>query len=151
VNPQLPNFSRVCVVGTSGSGKTTFARKLARLFEAPHIEVDALHWGPNWTVRADFVERVEAAIQQPRWVLDGNYGVVRDRTWRRATAIIWLNYSFSRVFARGLSRTLRRLVTSELLWANNRESWSRALFDPESTPWWIVRTRASRVHCPRMS
>ncbi len=39
---------RIVVIGTSGSGKTTLARELAGRLNVPHIELDALHWKPNW-------------------------------------------------------------------------------------------------------
>ena len=39
---------RVNVKGTSGSGKTTFARELAEQLGVPFVELDALHHGPNW-------------------------------------------------------------------------------------------------------
>ena len=35
-------LSRVVVVGTTCSGKTTFANRLAVLLDAPHVELDAL-------------------------------------------------------------------------------------------------------------
>ena len=40
---------RIAVVGTSGSGKTTLAHRLAQQLGIPHVELDALHWDPNWT------------------------------------------------------------------------------------------------------
>jgi len=40
---------RVSVVGTVGSGKTTFARALARKLDVPYVELDELNWGPRWT------------------------------------------------------------------------------------------------------
>src|SRR4051794_41868222 len=39
---------RVWVIGISGSGKTTLAAELARRLGVPHIELDALHHGPDW-------------------------------------------------------------------------------------------------------
>ena len=42
-------MQRIVVVGTCGSGKTTLAAELAKRIEAPHVELDALHWGPHWT------------------------------------------------------------------------------------------------------
>ncbi len=41
--------ARVAVVGLSGSGKTTVAAELARILGCPHVELDALHWGPGWS------------------------------------------------------------------------------------------------------
>ena len=59
-------MARVVVVGCSGSGKTTFARQLARLLGSPHIELDALHWLPNWVPRPtnEFRALVAQAVAQ---------------------------------------------------------------------------------------
>jgi|SRR5438105_4840170 len=40
---------KIAVLGTSGSGKTTVARELARGLGLPHVELDALFHGPGWT------------------------------------------------------------------------------------------------------
>jgi adenylate kinase family enzyme len=45
-------MARVVVIGTSCVGKTTFARSLAHVLSCPHVELDALHWQPNWTPQA---------------------------------------------------------------------------------------------------
>jgi adenylate kinase family enzyme len=50
----LRDHPRILVVGSSCSGKTTFARALAGILGRPHIELDALHWGPNWCYAPDF-------------------------------------------------------------------------------------------------
>jgi len=41
-------MNRISVIGTSGSGKTTFANKLAGILRIPHVELDALYWEANW-------------------------------------------------------------------------------------------------------
>jgi adenylate kinase family enzyme len=139
-----PDLARVVVVGTSGSGKTTFARRLATTVGSPCIELDALYWGPAWTPRGEFQQDVHAAVAQSRWVIDGNYSAVRDVIWRRATAIVWLDYSFARVFARALRRTARRLVTRERLYGGNRETIRTSLFERDGIPWWVIRTHGMR-------
>jgi adenylate kinase family enzyme len=105
---EIARFHRVVVVGTSCAGKTTFARHLATALNAPHVELDSLYWGPNWTPVPLEQSRAatDAATAGPRWVCDGNYAMVRDITWRRATALVWLNFSFPVVFTRALRRTI---------------------------------------------
>jgi len=133
-------MARVVVIGTSCAGKTTFARSLARILIFPHIELDALHWLPNWTERSvdEFRTLTAQALSQDCWVIDGNYAV--DLTWSRATTVIWLNYSFPIVLWRALTRTLRRAVTREELFAGNRESLRMAFLNRESILWWVVTT-----------
>ena len=110
-------MKRVVVIGSSCSGKTTLARRLAQVLNAPHVELDALHWGPNWTERPTEVlrEAVSERVAGDSWVVDGNYTKVQDIVWPRATDAVWLNYPFPLVFGRALWRTLSRAVTVMLI------------------------------------
>src|SRR5436853_4183216 len=94
---------RLVVIGTSGSGKTPLAGEIARRLALPHVELDALHWEPNWTEAPleRFRQRVEAAILGDRWVVDGNYNSkVRDLVWSRAEVLVWLDYPLSLIMMR---------------------------------------------------
>src|SRR5688572_31237686 len=115
-------LARVAIVGTSCAGKSTLAHSLATELDVPHIELDATYWGPNWTPVAaeQFRHRIDQLTAQPRWVCDGNYSVVRDLIWPRASAVVWLNYSFSLVFSRALRRTLTRCIRQAPLYSGNR-------------------------------
>ena len=132
---------RVVVVGTSGCGKTTFSKALSSQLGVRHIELDTLHWGPNWTAnpRDTFRANTSEAIEASTWVCDGNYSAVRDLVWARANTLMWLDYSFPVVFYRAVARTLRRLITREELFAGNRERLG-LMFDPDWIPWWVLRT-----------
>lgn len=136
----LADHQRIVVIGTSCCGKTTFSRKLANRLARPHIELDQLHWGPDWTPRIDFVTEVQKAVAAERWIVEGNYPKVRPIIRERATAVIWLNYSFPVVFGRALRRTFHRVVNQEELFGGNRESMLRSLFHPDGIPWWVIRT-----------
>jgi adenylate kinase family enzyme len=135
-------MTRVVVIGTSCVGKTTFAQALARVLSFPHVELDALYWQPNWIPRPseEFRALTAQALSQDRWVTDGNYGVVRDLVWSRATTVIWLNYGFPTVLWRAVTRTLRRVLTREELFSANRESLRMAFFSRESILWWVLTT-----------
>lgn len=137
-----PCGQRITVVGTTGSGKTTLAAQLARRFGVPHIELDALHWQPNWTEAAldVFRARVSDALAGDGWVTDGNYRKVRDIVWRRADTLVWLDYALWVTFARLFKRTMRRAFTREELWSGNRESFQKALLSRESLFLWALNT-----------
>ena len=138
------DLARVVVVGTSCAGKTTLARRLAGILGSEHVELDSVYWGPEWTPRLDFIQTVLGIAQEPRWVIDGNYSAVRDIIWRRSSAIVWLDYSFARVFSQALRRTARRIITRERLYSGNRETIRTALFDTYGIPWWVIRTHGKR-------
>jgi adenylate kinase family enzyme len=138
----LSQPARVAVVGTSCSGKSTFAAKLAHRLDVPHIELDANYWGPNWTpIEAkQFRQRVDELTSQPGWVCDGNYSVVRDIVWQRATTVIWLNYSLPVVIGRAMRRTLKRCIYKVPLFAENRETFRLSFFSRDSILLWVLRT-----------
>lgn len=137
--------SRVVIVGTSGAGKSTLARALAPVLGARLVELDALHWGPNWTEAPPETlrERVREAVSGERWVVDGNYLTVRDLVWPRADAVVWLDYERSVVMRRVIWRTLLRGLRREVLWSGNRESILRA-FGRDSIVRWAWDTHRER-------
>jgi adenylate kinase family enzyme len=138
---------RIIIVGTSGSGKSTLAEALASELDIPRIELDELHWLPNWVERDDegFRRLVAEATVGDHWVVDGNYSMIRDILWPRATDIVWLNMGRMTVFSRVLKRTLRRCLMREKLWAGNTESLRKALFSHDSILLWSLTTHGRNV------
>jgi len=141
---------RVAVVGTSGSGKSTFARRLAEMAGTPHIELDALNWQADWRDLSthdpeEFRRRVARAVAQESWVSDGNYGKVRDLILARATDLIWLDYSRPLTLRRVVWRSFRRAISQEELWpgTGNREALRRWL-DREHPIRWAWDTYHAR-------
>ena len=143
---ERPDLTRAVIIGTSGAGKTTFARALAERMGVPHIEFDAYRHGPNWTETPDdvFRRRVADAIGGGGWVADGNYSIARDIVWTRATAIVWLDYPFPVIFWRLFRRTIRRSVKREELWNGNREQLWRHFFTKDSLFLWALKTHRRR-------
>lgn len=129
----------------TSSGKSTLAETIAGRFGLNYIELDALHWEPNWQgAPLDvFRARVEKAVQQSeRWIVAGNYHVVRDIIWPKAEAVIWLDYSLGRVLWQLTRRNFKRWWTQELLWGTNREPlWTHfKLWSQESLYHWLFKT-----------
>jgi len=133
---------RIAVVGTSGSGKTTFARRAAQRLDIPHVELDALFWGPDWTPAPaeSFRARTALALSGDVWTTDGNYRKVRDIVWGRADTVVWLDYPLPLVLWRVTTRTLHRCLTGQELWGGNRETWRGAFFDGDGIILYALRT-----------
>jgi adenylate kinase family enzyme len=144
---------RVVVVGASGSGKSVLARELARRLAVPHVDLDALHWGPDWTPTPTEIlrRRVEAALAGEGWTVSGNYSALRDSIWPRADTLIWLDYPMPIVMWRVLQRTVRRCITKELLWSDNLETWRKSFFARDSIIVWAWTTwRKPRRNYPKL-
>ncbi|MCX6022470.1 MAG: adenylate kinase [Chloroflexi bacterium] len=149
----LEAHRRIVVAGVTGAGKTTLARALAHRISAATVELDAFYWEPGWTPAAPdtFRQRAAAAVQGDAWVADGNYGVVRDLVWGRATALVWLDYPLRTTMPQLLRRTLRRLATREELWNGNREPFRTLFFSRESLFLWALTSHgAQRRNYPRL-
>lgn len=137
---------RIAVVGTTGSGKTTMARRIAGRLAIKHVELDALHWGPDWTPAPieRFRELTAQALDEDAWVVDGNYGKVRDIVWGGADTVVWLDYPLLVVLGRLVWRTLRRIITREELWQGNRERFPAQFASRDSLFLWALRTYPRR-------
>lgn len=144
VEPEQPR--RIAIVGCSGSGKTTLARRLAQRLGIAHVELDAVHWGPDWTAvpRETFRASVAQALASNAWTTDGNYGAVRDIVWGRADTVVWLDYTLPVIMGRVTWRTFRRSVTGQELWNGNRERLWTAVFSRHSIIWWALTTYGRR-------
>ncbi|MBI5965149.1 MAG: AAA family ATPase [Chloroflexi bacterium] len=137
-------YQRIVVIGTTSSGKSTLASRLAEKIGGDFVELDGLYWEPNWVGATPevFRERAEAATNSQAWAVAGNYHVVRDLIWPKAEAVIWLDYSLPILFWRLLKRTIYRGITQEELWNGNREKfwWHFKIWSEESLFHWLFKS-----------
>lgn len=117
---------RIVIRGGSGVGKTTLARLLARHLDVPHVELDALHHGPNWrsASAAEMQAGVRAALDGTEgWVVDGNYDEKLEAlVLERAELVLWLDLPLGTKMIRLIGRTATRWWRAQELWNGNRES-----------------------------
>jgi hypothetical protein len=109
----------------------------------PHVELDALHHGPNWTAPEpdEFRRRVESRLAGDGWVVDGDYSSkLGDLVFERADTVVWLDQPLPLILWRLWPRTYRRIRRREELWNGNRESWRGAFWGRESLYAWTIRT-----------
>jgi adenylate kinase family enzyme len=146
---------RIAVVGSTASGKSTFAVKLAARLALRHVELDALFWRPNWTPPddEDFRAIVRREASADAWVMDGNYSRFLPITLERADAVVWLDLPLRTCLSRVIARTVRRARTRENLWASGNREDLRKLLGRDSLVWWVLKThrRRRREHVARFA
>ncbi len=137
-------LERITIIGSTGSGKSTLSRQVASALGLPVIELDAIHWRTgNWVElpKAEFRATVAEAVSAERWIVEGNYSIVRPLVWARAQSLIWLDYSLPFTMRRLVRRTSGRVLRREMLWGGNRESLVRAL-SRDSILLWLLHSHA---------
>jgi len=86
-------MERILILGSSGSGKSTFARVLGPILELPVIHLDRHYWKPGWvgTPEAEWQQIVHHLTQRERWIIDGNYRTTLDMRLQVADTVIFLD------------------------------------------------------------
>ncbi|TNF01378.1 MAG: adenylate kinase [Deltaproteobacteria bacterium] len=141
------DYSKIVIVGSSSSGKTTLGRQLSKILGQPHQELDFFNWEENWTEAKHevFRQRVDEFTSKTKWITDGNYGRVQDLTINRATLVIWLDYSLPLILSRFFRRSIRRSITKEELWNGNRETLKNSMWGKESLLAWILQVYPKNI------
>jgi adenylate kinase family enzyme len=121
---------KIVLIGSSCAGKTTLAGQLAERLGVPHVELDALHHGPNWTeaTAEELRARLDAALEPlDGWVADGNY-LAKLGTYLldQADTIVWLDLPLRTSLRRLWRRHRTRIRDRVELWNGNRETWQNA-------------------------
>ncbi|MBO5294361.1 MAG: adenylate kinase [Clostridia bacterium] len=85
---------RVIVIGSPGSGKSRFSRALHQATGLPLVHLDLLYWNADQTVvsRSVFLERLQEAVSQDAWIIDGNYASTMEMRLKNADTVFWLDY-----------------------------------------------------------
>ena len=89
-----------------------------------------------------FEAGVRAATAGDGWVADGNFSVIRELLWSRATHVVWLNFGRGTVYSRMRRRTMQRLLLRTQLSHGNRESFRLTFLSRDSILRWTVATLA---------
>jgi adenylate kinase family enzyme len=66
-------MKRAVIIGNSGGGKSTLARRLSSAWRSPHVEIDSLLWQPGWELTPVEIYNIEHArlIAEENWIIDG--------------------------------------------------------------------------------
>jgi hypothetical protein len=88
-------MDRIVIVGVSGAGKSTFAKKIHSILGMKVYHLDRAFWQRDWIgkdkeTRIDILEHF---VQEKRWIIDGNYLSSSEIHLDAADTIIFLDIS----------------------------------------------------------
>jgi adenylate kinase family enzyme len=100
---------RVLVIGSGGSGKSTFSTRLGELLNLEVHHLDKLFWHPGWveTPRDEWLKIVTELTDRDSWILDGNFSGTLDVRMRKADTVIFLDMSRWLCLWRIITRVMR--------------------------------------------
>jgi len=117
------------------------AARVGQVLQLPHVEIDALFHGPDWTVRPSFEADVRRLAGGDAWVTEWQYSQVRPLLAARAELLVWLDLGRWRVMRQVGRRTVRRSQQRQVLWNGNVEPPLWTVFtDPEHVVRWAWAT-----------
>lgn len=81
---------KIMIIGSPGSGKSTFARKLRDKSGLPLFYLDMIKHKPDRTeiLREEFNIKLAEIIKMPEWIIDGNYQRTLEVRMEKADTII---------------------------------------------------------------
>jgi adenylate kinase family enzyme len=101
---------RIAIIGRSGGGKSSLARRLGAKLATPVVHLDVLFWLPGWkeSEPEPFRERLSAAIAGEAWITDGNFTTIAgDLHLGGADTIVWVDQPRILCIRRALLRVVR--------------------------------------------
>lgn len=88
-------MNRICIIGGSGTGKTTLAKNLGKQLNLPVYYIDGIHHLENWRIR-NKDERDKIILEktdEDKWIIDGTYSSTLKQRLEKSDCAIYLDYS----------------------------------------------------------
>ena len=85
---------KIIVLGCSGSGKSTFSRKLHEVTHLPLIHLDNIWWKEDRThiSREEFDQKLDEILEGDKWIIDGDYSRTYEARFKACDTVIFLDY-----------------------------------------------------------
>ena len=118
-------MKRILIIGSSGAGKSSLAKRLHDKSGIELIHLDQYYWKPGW-IRPETVEweeMVKKLLLRESFIMDGNYRNTIDLRLLLADTIVFLDMSRWVCFFRIWKRRFEKKRTDEITGCPERVSW----------------------------
>ena len=87
-------MSKVIVIGSPGSGKSVFSKKLRNILNVPLYHLDMIYHKADGTQisREEFDEKLNEIFKEDNWIMDGNYQRTLERRLKECDTVFLLDF-----------------------------------------------------------
>ena len=88
------SMKKILIIGSPGSGKSTFARALRDVLGLPLCHLDLLYWNADRTTvtKEEFRRRLDEVLAQEAWIIDGNFSSTMALRMAACDTVVFLDY-----------------------------------------------------------
>ena len=100
---------KILVIGSGGSGKSTFSTRLGALLNIEVTHLDQCFWRPGWVKPEpeEWLQTVTELTDRDSWILDGNYSGTLKLRIQKCDTVVFLDLSRWVCLWRIVTRSLR--------------------------------------------
>ncbi|WP_102027686.1 DNA topology modulation protein [Salirhabdus sp. Marseille-P4669] len=102
-------MKKIALIGSGGSGKSTFSKQLGAKFHIKVWHLDQLLWKSNWTPtsREEQIQIQKELVKEEEWIIDGNYNSTLDIRLEAADTILFFDLPRTVCVYRVLKRMIK--------------------------------------------
>jgi adenylate kinase family enzyme len=86
-------MKKIVIIGSSGAGKSTFARELGSILKMKVFHLDRYFWQRGWRVktRDTRIDILQEIVREQQWIIEGSYPSSSELHLHEADTIIFLD------------------------------------------------------------
>tara|TARA_Y100000310_G_scaffold339688_1_gene433141 strand:- start:128 stop:652 length:525 start_codon:yes stop_codon:yes gene_type:complete len=111
------NSKKIFVLGTVGSGKTTFSKKLSSILKIKHYDLDDIFWTNKFNKKRSEKERdkkFKELCNKNKWIIEGVYSTWIEYGIKKADIVVLLKIPKTSLFWRITKRSIKRKKEKQL-------------------------------------
>ncbi len=120
----MSRLDKVLIIGSPGSGKSYYSKKISEKTGLPLIHIDNLYWNKDKThITLEELEvKIEEVVNKEQWIIDGNFKNTFEQRLKKADIVLYLDFSTEQCI---------KGVEGRIGTENDDVPWVEEEFDPD--------------------